>query len=216
MPPSVEYHMLPNLVADGDGAEFGAIARQQLDLIPRVDDAAGIERVVEDDGFRARRKGGVEIILVECPMGRFQRDEFRRAASASNQRQIGVVHRLKQHDLVAGFDSRENGAGESLGRARCHHGLHRRVDVDALEALVVRGDGRAQFRQAHHRRILIVAVHQRLGGLAPDILRTRAVGETLAEIDGPLFPREGRHDLEDRGGQVGENRIHSGVSDGVL
>ncbi len=67
-----------------------------------------------------------------------------------------------------------------------------------------------QLRNAHHRRVLIVAVHGRVGGGAPDILRPGIVGKALAEIDGVVVARELRHRLEDGDGKVGEDLVHGG------
>src|ERR1700753_141373 len=72
----------------------------------------------------------------------------------------------------------------------------------------MRRDGLAQLADTHHRRVLVVAVHGRVGGGAADILRSGIVGEPLAEIDGVVVARELRHRLENRHGKVGEDLVH--------
>ena len=169
MAEAVEHHVLPDLVADGDGVVAHAGAGENLERLAAVDDAGRVERIVEQDDARARREGGGEIGLVEGPKRRLQRDELRHAAGAANQRQIGVVHRLEQHDLVAGLDQRHQRAGDRLGRARGHHHLALGIELEPLEAPVVGGDRRAQLRQAEHRRILVPAVDDRLGRLGAHV-----------------------------------------------
>jgi len=51
-------------------------------------------------------------------------------------------------------------------------------------------DRLTQFRNAHHRWILVVAIHHRIRRRAADILRARMVGKPLAEIDGIVVARE--------------------------
>ena len=62
------------------------------------------------------------------------------------------------------------------------------------------GDRRAQFGQAHHRGILIVAVQHRIRRLAAHVLGAGIVGKALSEIDRLLLAGERRHHLENRGG----------------
>ena len=208
---TVENDMLPDFVADGDGVETRAIARQQFDLRALVNDAAGIQWIVEDHRARAFIEHGVEIGFGERPARRSQRHETRDAARALHKRQIGVVCRLEQNDFVAGLNGGENRAGDGLGGARGHHRFRRRVDFHAMEPPVMFGDRAAQLRQAHHRRILIVAVQDGVGGLAAHVLGTGIVGKALPQIDGLLFAGERRHHLEDGGGQIGEKTVHPAI-----
>ena len=61
MPATVEDDMLPDFVANRDGVELGAEARQELERRTLIDDAAGIERVVEDDRACPGRERGREV-----------------------------------------------------------------------------------------------------------------------------------------------------------
>ena len=74
--------------------------------------------------------------------------------------------------------------------------------------LVMRGDRLAQFGQAHHRRILVPAVDDRIGRLRQHVFRERTVRKSLPEVDRILFARKARHDLEYRDRQVGEDGVH--------
>ena len=73
---------------------------------------------------------------------------------------------------------------------------------------IMGGDGLAQLRQAHHRRVLVPAVDHRLGGLAAHVLGAGVVGEALAEIDRAGLARQPRHHLEHARLEIGEDRVH--------
>ncbi len=77
-----------------------------------------------------------------------------------------------------------------------------------MPAPVMGGDRLPQLRNSHHRGVLVVAVHHRVGCGAPNILRAGIVGKALAEIDGVVVARELRHRLENRDRQVGKHLVH--------
>jgi hypothetical protein len=85
------------------------------------------------------------------------------------------------------------------------------VERDVLETPVMLRDGATQLRQPEHGRILIGLVDDRLGRLAPNILRPLIVGKSLPQVDGAGLAGKGRHNLEDRGRQTGEKGIHRGL-----
>ncbi|OIQ73287.1 hypothetical protein GALL_450750 [mine drainage metagenome] len=76
------------------------------------------------------------------------------------------------------------------------------------------GNGLPQFRNTHHRRVLVVTVHDRVRGGAADILRPRVVGQTLTEIDRVVVARKLRHCLEDRDGQIRKYLVHGSHGNG--
>ena len=92
-----------------------------------------IVRIVEEDeaGLRRERRG--QRLRGDPPAGRGQADQPRHAAGAQHQRQIGVVERLEQHDLVARRDQGEQARGDRLGRARGDDHLLR-IEIEALMA----------------------------------------------------------------------------------
>ena len=70
---------------------------------------------------------------------------------------VGVVVRLERDDLVAGLAQREQRGGDRLGRAGGDEHLAVGVELEPVEAPLVRGDRRAQLRDARARRVLVVA-----------------------------------------------------------
>ena len=51
---------------------------------------------------------------------------------------------------------------------------------------------------------------ERICGGAADVLRTRIIGEALAQIDRRMLPGQSAHHLEDGGGQGGEDAVGHG------
>lgn len=186
----VEDDMFPYLVTERHGIELFAKARQEIEVLGRIDDARRVQRVVEEHHLRLRREGLAQHRLIEAPMRRSEPHELRHAARAAHERQIGVVHRLEQHHLVTGSDEGEERAGDRLGRARGDHDLGVGVEADRVMMRVMGRDRLTQLRQAHHRRILVPAGNHRLGGLAAHVLRARIVGKALAEIYRLMLSRE--------------------------
>jgi hypothetical protein len=93
--------------------------------------------------------------------------------------------------------------------ARGHHHLGVRIEIDPLPVPVMGGNRGAQLRNAHHRRILVVAIEHRIRRHPPHVLRPRIVRKALAEIDRAGFPGKARHHFEHGGGQVGEQSVHA-------
>src|SRR5690348_721179 len=74
-------------------------------------------------------------------------------------------------------------------------------------------DGLPQLGNAHHRRVLVVAIQRGVRRRSPDILRTGIIGKTLAEIDGVIVARGLRHRLEDGDRQIREYLVAGGHGD---
>ncbi len=129
---AVEHHVLPDLVADGDRVEAAAEIRQQGEILPRKHRRARVERVVEEDDPRPLGEGFGERRFVQAEPGRLERDEARHAAGPAHQRQVGVVHRLEQHDLVARSHQGHQGAGQGLRSAGGHHHLVLGIEIETL------------------------------------------------------------------------------------
>ena len=173
----------------------------------RENDAGGrVERVVEQHDPGLRREGRGE----------------RRLGRGASPAAPGARSAARRRPGAPAADRRRTSAGTAPPRRRARSGPASAPasasvapevtmtsvsgsSVEALEAAVVRGDGLAQLRQAHHRRILVPAVDDRLGGLAADVLGAGIVGKALAEIDRAGLAGEARHGLEDGGRQVGED-----------
>ncbi len=206
--PPVEHDVLVNLVADrigvvGDG-QFG----DQRKLLAVEDLRRRVHRVVEKDRLGLRSEGRGKGILVELPFRRRHPHQLRRRTGSPDKRQVAVVERLDQHHLVAGLDQRRHAVGERLRSAGSDEDLRLPVDVEVVEPLVGLRDGGPQFRDAHHRRILVPAARDDLlGGETPDILRPVDIRESLPEVDRAVFLCEPRHHLEDAGRQPRIDRI---------
>lgn len=85
--------------------------------------------------------------------------------------------------LVTGFQQREERIGERLGGTRGDQHFALPVDIDIEEALGIFRNRLTQSRQAHHRRILVRPVLQRLDRGIDQNGRLHAFWKPLAEID---------------------------------
>jgi hypothetical protein len=88
---------------------------------------------------------GPQLCWVERPAPgavgrRAERDGPRDAPGHRDARGVAVVHRLEQHDLVAGVQQCEQRGGQRLGGARGDQHLGVRVVGQATEALLMIGD----------------------------------------------------------------------------
>ena len=149
--------------------------------------------------------------------GNAQRHRAVHAAGARDERRVGVVVRLEGDDLVAGVDEREDRRGERLGRAGGDEHLGCRVDVDAVEPLLV---ARRSPREA--------PACPMPGGywLTPSAIAWRAASSTSAgpsssgkpwpEVDRAGAQREGAHLGEDRRGDRPSSREQAGACRGAL
>src|SRR5690625_2441897 len=77
----------------------------------------------------------------------------------------------------------EDRRGERLGGARGDQHLGVRVDGEAVVAGLVRGDGLAQLGDPAARRVLVVALVDRVHRGVLEVLGSLDVGEALAEVD---------------------------------
>ena len=174
-----------------------------------------VRRVHEDDpGAVGHRR--LELVEVGPPVGEAQRHRAVHASGAGDERRVGVVVRLERHDLVAHVDEREDGRRERLGGAGRDEHLGCRVDVDAVEPSLVRGDRLAQHGHADAGRVLVHAVGDRLTGGLEHLGGAVLVGEALAEVDGAGAGGQGAHLGEDRGGDRAVGGEQAGACGGAL
>ena len=101
MSAAVEDHGLPDLVADGDGVVLDAELCQEGEVLLRRHDGGRVQRAVQHHHPGLVAEGRLQHRPVETPVWGRKADQLGRAARAPDQRQIGVVQRLEQHDLVA-------------------------------------------------------------------------------------------------------------------
>ena len=182
--------------------EFLAEPRQQFEVFARIDDRGRVERIVEQNGLGLVIEDAAQRLFRQPPMRRFKPNQTRNAAGLADDRKVGIVDRLEHDDLVAGLDHRQNGRGQRFGAAGRHHHLGHRIEAEAVPALIMRRYRLPQFRNTHHRGVLVVAVHHRIGGGVADVLRPRVVRKALAEIDGVVVAGKLRHRLEDGDRQI--------------
>ena len=109
-----------------------------------------------------------------------------------------------------GLAQREQRGGDRLGRAGGDEDLAVRVELDAVEAALVRGDRRAQLGDAGPGGYWLRAGAHRLDGGLEDLGRAVRVREALAEVD-RAGPRGQRGHLgEDRRAEAGEAGVQRG------
>ena len=212
--PAVEDDVLVDLVADQVGVVAGRQLGHDLQLLPRPHLGRRVLGVVDQHQLGASREGGAQLVGVEAPRGWVQVDEAGNAPTPADHGQVAVVERLEHDHLVARLDEAEQRGGEGLGGAGGHHRLPRPVDVEAVEAAAVGGDGLAQLGDSHHRGVLVPAVHGLAGGALQHVEGEALVGEALAEVDGPVLFRQTGHHLEDRGSEAGQGGV-GGLHDSI-
>ena len=205
--PVVEDDVLVHLVADRIDVVLQAEPGDEGQFLLVEDLRAGIHRRVEQDQLGLRPEGGGQFLPGQPPVWRLQPHQLRHAPCPSHHRQVGIVERLDQHDLVARLDQAEQAVAERLGRARRDQDLGLPVDVEPLEPLRMIRNGLAQFGNAHHGRVLVVPGQQVLRRRRPHLLGSLVVGEALAEVDGLVLARERRHDFKYRGPECGHGRV---------
>ena len=201
-------HVLPDLVADRNRIELLAEPRQQFEVLAGINHGGRIERIVEQHRLGLVVEDAGQHLLGQPPVRRLEPQQARNAAGLADDRQVAVIDRLEADDLVAGFDDSENGRRQRLGAARGHHHFRHRIEGELVPAAVMGRDRLPQFGNAHHRRVLVVAVQGRVGRGAADVLRPGIVGKALAEIDGVVVAGRLRHRLEHGDRKVGKDLIH--------
>ncbi len=150
-----------------------------------------------------------EHVGVEVPptvRGRREEHRDRCRCRERDSRLIAVVHRLEQHDLVAGIEHPEHCPGKRFRRARGDDDLRVGVHVEPIPAVMVLGDRATQIRVTQTRRVLVHPGANCLDRRIEHFGWPVGVGESLSEIDRTGRRRERRHLREDRRAEAGEFR----------
>jgi len=147
----------PDLVADRYRIELLTEPRQQFEVLARIDYRGWIERIVEETALVLRLKT-LAAPLPSAANAAARAHQPRYAPGLANDRQIGIVDRLENHHLVAGLDHARIALVSASVRLMSHH-LGHRIERQAMPAPVMSRDRLPQLRNAHHRRVLVVAVH---------------------------------------------------------
>ena len=146
-----------------------------------------------------------------------QGDVDRRGAGHLDTRDVAVVERLDDDDLVARVDQPHDGAKDRLGGARRDQHAVLRIDLHVVEGGGVAGDAFHQFRDAATRRVLVaLAGTQGVNRGFDDFLRPVKVRSALTQIDSAMFEGEvvdfGENGRAKTGDAVGKARCRHGRS----
>ena len=185
-------------------------SREQRQILVRKDRGGRVERVVEHHHPGAGENAALERLSVKRQSGGCEVDEARDAAGAraraADRRRTSAGTAPPRRPGRPGEDARR----QRLRRAGGDHDLGVR---DRGRGPGSAGNARPRPARSSGRPIIggywFQPSRHRLRRLAPDVLRTRVVGKALAEIDRARLAGEARHDLENGGRKVGENRVHA-------
>ena len=211
----IENDVFIDFVAHGVDIVLEAKLGDEIQFLPVEDLGTGIHRRVEQDELGFRAKCRRQLFPGETPGRRLEPHQFRHAPCPPHDGQIGIVERLDQHDLVARLDQAEQAVAQRFCRSGGDEHLALPVDIQPLEAPGVVGDGLAELRNPHHRRILVVTVQQIVRSRRPHLFRPLVVGKALPEIHRLVLAGERRHDFEDCRAQAGHRGVcgfHANVS----
>lgn len=197
--------MLIDFVADGISIEAPAKIGDERELALIEHLRRRIHRRIDEDELGARREGGLEPIARQGPVRRLEPHQLRDSPRPLQDRQVAVVKRLDEHGFVPRLNEREERAGQGFGGPQRDQDFGIGIEVEAVEAFVVRGERAAKFRQAEERRVLVRVRAQGAGGEIDDVRGTVPAGRTLAEVDGAVLAGKPRHRLENRDAVGGQN-----------
>jgi hypothetical protein len=82
----IEHDVLPDLIADRNDVVLLAEPGQQREVLRSVHGARGVERIVEQNDARLRRKGARQHVLGEAPIRWLEPDEAWNAAGPPHER----------------------------------------------------------------------------------------------------------------------------------
>ena len=204
---AAEDQVLVHLVADGVDVVLLQQPGDQRQLLPGKDLAGRIHGGIENERLGAITECRTQRLFIKAPVRRSQWDKNRRAADGTQHRHVGIVSRLQHNDLVSLFYHCIQAYGQGLRSARADDDFTAPVCFQSVEALLVPRHRLAQFLDAAALRILVGAFKDGLGSDPAHGLRAVGVGKTLAQVDGPVFVGQVRHDGKDGHRQVGKGGI---------
>ena len=191
-------HFLPHLVADDGQVMLSGQFHDGRQHRRAGHAAGGIVWRVQQDSAGIRRNRGCNRRGACLPVGRLQFHPHRPSACPLHQRRIGIIGRREQDHLIAGPRHRHDAGGQRLGGTRGDDHLLGR-HVQPLPTAVEIRHRRAQFKQAAHRRILIITRCNCFGSRRQHLGRPAEIRKALPQIDGIMLPGQARHMLEDGG-----------------
>src|SRR5262245_4591253 len=181
--PAVEHRAI-NLVREhGNVPVLFEPDGQALHLCGRHRAAAGIVRAVENNqaglgcDLRQHLLGGKGKLVLFT-----EADRHRLGAGVLDHRAIDGKSRVWIHDLDAGLSEHQDREEHGWLAAR-HDDDAVGVDLDAVPAPKIGGDGLTQRQNALRRRITMLTIAQRLDGSIDDVLRRFEIRLANAEVD---------------------------------
>ena len=175
-------------------AEIGDL----LQLRSREDLARGIVGAVEEDGPRARGDGLAQPVGIEGEARRLQGHPDGLGAGDDAPRTVVLVEGLEDDDLVARIEEGEERGQHGLRRAAAHGHVPLRIDLHAVELLVLVRDRPAQPGGAPGDGVLVkVAVYGAVGGVE-ELLGRGEVGHALGQVDALVLVVDPGHLPDDR------------------
>ena len=117
--------------------------------------AGGVVGGVQDDGLGARREGAAQLFGIEGPIGRAQRDVARLGAAELGVGPVVFVEGLEEDHFVAGVEHRQQAGDHALGGAAADGDFALGVDLHAVGAPILGGDGVAEGLGAPGDRVLV-------------------------------------------------------------
>src|SRR5690606_338168 len=142
---AVKGYMLPDLIANCDDIELHAISRKQFEILTWIDDACGVERIVEQNRARLVTECTRKRFFIQTPMWRLQTNEFRHTPGPADQRRIRIIKRLEDNNFVARLDKGKDRGGNRFRCTRRHHHFGRPVEIELMPMCVMRSDRLTQF-----------------------------------------------------------------------
>ena len=205
---ALEDQVLVHLVGDHQQVVLAGQGGDPGELGPGEHRPGRVVRRVQQQQPGARGDGGPQRLQVGAEPGGPQRDRDPGGARHGHAGGVGVVVGLERDGLVARLQERDQRGGDRLGGARGDQDLTVRVDVQAVEALLVGGDRVPQLGNARARGVLVAPPFQdRRRGRGGDLGRAVGVREALAEVDRPGRQGQRRHLGEDRRAHAGQPAV---------
>ena len=179
MPGAVEHDVFIHLI--GQQHDVG-VARQfgQHGQILAVKQAAGrIVRRVDDDHACAWRDERTYLVPIRPVIREFELRIDRPAADSFDRRDVTVIDRLEYDDLVSATHEGGNRGEDGLRRAGRDGDFLVDVVARSVQRFNLVGNGRAQFRYAGHRWILVSSFLHGAQGRFEQCGFGLKIGETL-------------------------------------
>ena len=190
---AIVQNVLVDFVGNRQRVEFAAQAGDEFQFLPAEHLPGGIIGRIQNDRLGARGKRAPQFLPVEVPVRLAQRDEARGGAAELRIRPVVLVKRLEQDHFVARVDHRQERRNHPLRGAATDRDFTLRVELHAVGAGVLGGDGVAQRLGAPGDGVL---VDVRADGFRRGLLErfgSREIGESLSQVDGPMAHRQAGH-----------------------